>query len=368
MDYVVLDFEWNQSNNGKEPEAREIPFEIIDIGAVKLNSLREITKEYNQLVKPGVYHQMHKITGSLIHLHMKDLEKGRPFTEVIKEFLNWCGEGFIYCTWGPLDLYEMQRNMRYYHMEPLSHAPIRFLDVQKLFAIAYEIEAVGGYSQNIIRIQLAVGLPPAHYGAQCEMFTKYFTNRGAVKFEFKGRSYSIYIEKALCFPQSYAAASTILSSIRTIPKALILDLGGFTADYLRIQNGAGDLSVCDSLENGIISFYNKVISRISSDQDILLEESEIDAILEGKVGHVPPAVASAVEQQAQDFINDLFSTLRERGLELKSGVVVFVGGGSIRLRRQIEASGKVGKALFVDDIQANAKGFEKLYQYTVNGR
>ena len=28
-----------------------------------------------------------------------------------------------------------------------------------LFAIAYEIEAVGGYSQNIIRIQLAVGLP-----------------------------------------------------------------------------------------------------------------------------------------------------------------------------------------------------------------
>ncbi|GFI45319.1 DNA polymerase III PolC-type [Lachnospiraceae bacterium] len=138
MDYVVLDFEWNQSNNGKEPEAREIPFEIIDIGAVKLNSLREITKEYNQLVKPGVYHQMHKITGSLIHLHMKDLEKGRPFTEVIKEFLNWCGEGFIYCTWGPLDLYEMQRNMRYYHMEPLSHAPIRFLDVQKLFAIAYE--------------------------------------------------------------------------------------------------------------------------------------------------------------------------------------------------------------------------------------
>ena len=55
-------------------------------------------------------------------------------------------------------------------------------------------------------------------------------------------------------------------------------------------------------------------------------------------------------------------------MELKSGVVVFVGGGSIRLRRQIEASGKVGKALFVDDIQANAKGFEKLYQYTVNGR
>ena len=71
---------------------------------------------------------------------------------------------------------------------------------------------------------------------------------------------------------------------------------------------------------------------------------------------------------AQDFINDLFSTLRERGLELKSGVVVFVGGGSIRLRRQIEQSGKVGQPLFVEDIQANVKGFEKLYQYAANGR
>ncbi len=237
-----------------------------------------------------------------------------------------------------------------------------------LFAIAYEIEAVGGYSQNVMRIQLAVGLPPAHYGAQYEAFTKYFTDRSIVKFEYKNRPYAIYIDKVLCFPQSYAAASTILSSIRTIPKALVLDLGGFTADYLRIQNGAGDLSVCDSLEKGIISLYNKVISRVNSEQDMLLEETEIDAILEGRTAHVPPAVVETVEQMAQDFINDLFSTLRERGLELKSGVVVFVGGGSIRLRRQIEQSGKVGQPLFVEDIQANVKGFEKLYQYAANGR
>ena len=237
-----------------------------------------------------------------------------------------------------------------------------------LFAIAYEIEAMGGYSQNVMRIQLAVGLPPAHYGAQCDAFTKYFTDRGIVKFTFKNRTYSIYIDKALCFPQSYAAASTVLSSIRTIPKALVLDLGGFTADYLRIQNGAGDLSVCDSLENGIISFYNTVISRVNAEQDMLLEEAEIDAILEGRTVHVPPAVVNSVEQLAQEFINDLFSTLRERGLELKSGVVVFVGGGSIRLRSQIEASGKVGQSLFVEDIKANVHGFEKLYQYTTDGR
>lgn len=75
-----------------------------------------------------------------------------------------------------------------------------------------------------------------------------------------------------------------------------------------------------------------------------------------------------VERQAQAFVNDLFSTLRERGLELKSGVVVFMGGGSILLRRQIEASGKVTNPIFVDDIRANAKGFELLYRLTEESR
>lgn len=237
-----------------------------------------------------------------------------------------------------------------------------------LFAIAYEIEAMNAYSSNLMRIELSVGLPPAHYGAQCENFTKYFTDRGAVKFEFKNRTYAIYIEKALCFPQSYAAAVTILKSLRSKPKALIVDQGGMTTDFLLLKDGVGDLSVCDSLENGVITLYNRVKSKVNGELDMLLEESEIDAILMGRTEHVPAEVAELVEQQAQSFINDLFSTLRERGLELKSGTVVFVGGGSILLRRQIEASGKVGNPLFVEKIQANAEGYEILYQCASGGR
>lgn len=138
MNYIVVDLEWNQSNTGEEPEVKEIPFEIIDIGAVKLNNKRVMVDEFNQLVKPAVYHRMHKITGDLIHLHMRDLQNGRPFAEVMEEFLTWCGKDYIFCTWGPMDLLELQRNMHYYHMPPLNDKPIRFLDVQKLFSIAYE--------------------------------------------------------------------------------------------------------------------------------------------------------------------------------------------------------------------------------------
>ena len=240
--------------------------------------------------------------------------------------------------------------------------------ILSLFAIAYEIEAQGAYSSNVMRIQLAVGLPPAHYGAQHKAFTSYFTGRGAVQFEYQKRTYSIYIEKAMCFPQSYAAAVTILKSLRDKPKALIVDQGGMTTDFLLLKDGVGDLSVCDSLEHGVITLYNKIKSKVSAELDILMEESEIDAILTGRTEHVSAKVVEVVEQQAQAFVNDLFSTLRERGLELKSGTVVFVGDGAILLRRQIEVSGKIGNPLFVEDIQAYVKGYEMLYQIAAGGR
>ncbi len=138
MNYIVFDLEWNQSNTGEEPEVKDIPFEIIDIGAIKLDSHRVMVDEFNHLVKPTVYLHMHKMTSKIIHLHMQDLQKGRPFKIVMEEFLAWCKEDYVFCTWGPLDLFELQRNMRFYDMKPLSEIPIRFLDVQKLFSIAYE--------------------------------------------------------------------------------------------------------------------------------------------------------------------------------------------------------------------------------------
>ena len=79
-----------------------------------------------------------------------------------------------------------------------------------LFALAGEIEARGAYSSEVQRIQLAVGLPPAHFGAQVERFTQYFGQRGMVEFEVQGKPYSIYIEDVACFPQAYAAAATML--------------------------------------------------------------------------------------------------------------------------------------------------------------
>ena len=100
---------------------------------------------------------------------------------------------------------------------------------------------------------------------------------------------------------------------------------------------------------------------------MLLDESDIDAILKEIPTEYDESVIRIVQEQAQLFINDLFGKLRERMIDLRSGKVVFVGGGSILLRKQIEVSGKIGTPIFVDEISANTKGYELLFKAACMG-
>ena len=130
-----------------------------------------------------------------------------------------------------------------------------------LFAIAHEIEAMGQYSGSLMRVQLAVGLPPAHFGVQARRFINYFNGRGAVAFQFKGKPYAIFIENTACFPQSFSAAAATVKNLASFPRALVVDIGGFTADYVRLRNGVPDMAACDSLENGVILLYNRICAK-----------------------------------------------------------------------------------------------------------
>lgn len=124
-----------------------------------------------------------------------------------------------------------------------------------LFAIAYEINAAGRYAPDqLMDIQLAVGLPPAHYGTQYKRFAQYFLDRGMIGFEFNGKVYSICITEAICFPQALAATAPVFKQLQlgTVAKAIVIDIGGFTADYLSLRYGAADWASCDSLEMALL--------------------------------------------------------------------------------------------------------------------
>lgn len=136
--YIVFDLEWNQSSAGKEASLEHLPFEIFEIGAVKLNEKLEKVSEFHRLIRPCVYRQMHYIISEVTHVSMEELERsGKPFRQVMEEFIAWCGEDYIFCTWGSMDLMELQRNMVYHGMEIPFARPLLFYDVQKLYSLLY---------------------------------------------------------------------------------------------------------------------------------------------------------------------------------------------------------------------------------------
>ncbi|MFI3176843.1 MAG: 3'-5' exonuclease [Eubacteriales bacterium] len=138
MKVIVFDLEWNQAVRGKKDTVKDIPFEIIEIGAVKLNKRKEIIDEFDELVKPVVYKELHFIIKKMIHIKPLELKNGKLFQDVVGAFLQWSGRNCTFATWGPLDLLELQRNMEFYHVKPIARKPFCFIDVQKLFSICYE--------------------------------------------------------------------------------------------------------------------------------------------------------------------------------------------------------------------------------------
>lgn len=137
MNYIVMDLEWNMGS--RKEELKMMPFEIIEIGAVKLDDDMNETGRFSRLIRPRVYRNMHRINGSIVHISDRDLKDAESFEEVYSAFLVFCKEStsdvgeYIFCTWGDTDLTELQRNINYFDCLPLGDGPIEYLDVQKLF-------------------------------------------------------------------------------------------------------------------------------------------------------------------------------------------------------------------------------------------
>ncbi len=134
--YIIFDLEWNQAQKGEE--LKDMPFEIIEIGALMLDENKEELSSFSRLVKPREYRVMHHLNEKIVHISMKDLEFEDDFETVFDDFRQWCDldNDTILCTWGDMDLTELQKNIRHFGLPAISDGPLPFLDIQKLFSIS----------------------------------------------------------------------------------------------------------------------------------------------------------------------------------------------------------------------------------------
>ncbi len=138
MNYIVMDLEWNQGKSELDEDKKRIPFEIIEIGAVKLNKDRKCIEKFQRVIKPNIYLEIFPVTKDLVQIDSKELEEGVSFVYAVHEFFEWCGSDFSFCTWGNMDLVELQRNMEYYGITNYLTKAFHYYDVQKIFSLEVE--------------------------------------------------------------------------------------------------------------------------------------------------------------------------------------------------------------------------------------
>lgn len=239
--------------------------------------------------------------------------------------------------------------------------------ILSLFAIAKEMENIG-YYQPVERIQLAVGLPPEHFGVLKDKFARYFQKDGIIKFVYRDRPYSILIDRVMVFPQAYAAVVPQSSLIVNTLRVFIIDIGGYTTDVLLLKNGKPDLQFCRSLETGIITMNNEIVRKVGAQHDMKIEDEHISAVLQGRETILPEDVKDTIRGATKLHAQDILNQLRELQVDLRSNPAIFIGGGSILLKPFLETSPLVAKANFVESPNANALGYEMLGRKTLSLR
>lgn len=237
--------------------------------------------------------------------------------------------------------------------------------ILSLFAIAKELEKRGKYVP-MEKIQLAVGLPPEHYGLLRDRFGEYFKNRGLVEFVYGGKPYRIFIDRVMVFPQAYAAVVPKSSLIVKTVRLFVIDIGGYTTDVLLLRNGKPDLQFCRSLETGIITMNNEIVRKVGALHDMRIEDEHISAVLGGQEIILPEEIKATIREEAGHHAKEILDQLRELQVDLRANPAIFIGGGSIRLKPFLEQSPLVVQADFIEDCHANAIGYEMLAESQLN--
>lgn len=134
MNYIIYDLEFNQEDpNNKEKNTShnsKLLFEIIQIGAIKVDEYFKVIDKFNALVKPSVYKTLHPYVENLTKISMDEVYLSKTFPEVFDDFVNFIGsDNPILCVWGATDIKELIKNIKF-HKLPIELIPKDYIDIQ----------------------------------------------------------------------------------------------------------------------------------------------------------------------------------------------------------------------------------------------
>lgn len=134
MNYIVFDLEFNQDYSAIKGNKNRIPskcpFEIIQIGAIKLDENLQTIGSLDRLIKPEIFTDLNPFVEEITGITMEQLNTARTFKEVYMELAELLkSERTILCVWGAADIKELFRNIEYHELD-MSVVPKEYINLQ----------------------------------------------------------------------------------------------------------------------------------------------------------------------------------------------------------------------------------------------
>lgn len=178
ISYIIFDLEFNQSSEDKEH--RVLNFEIIQIGAIKMDEHFNIIDKFNKLVKPSVNLQLHPYVKSLVNIDEVNLNNSKKFPEVFNEFLEFLDDNSIFVVWGKDDIKVLLNNANFHNLQ-CELLPKMYIDIQnygnKYFKVRKGLKIGLKKAVELLKINSTDNFHDAFYDAFCtaEVFKKLYS-------------------------------------------------------------------------------------------------------------------------------------------------------------------------------------------------
>jgi len=115
MYFIIFDLEFNQdvsSLQNFDRERSQYPFEIIQIGAIKLDQELKTIGTFNRYVMPTFYTRINPFVTELTGITTEQLQIEEPFPAIYKAYTEFIdGPDTIFCIWGMSDIQGLIKNI-----------------------------------------------------------------------------------------------------------------------------------------------------------------------------------------------------------------------------------------------------------------
>jgi 3'-5' exoribonuclease 1 len=132
FNYIIFDLELN-SKAFKSSR----PNEIIEIGAVKLDSCLQNMGVFQSYVRPKVFRKLFPVIKRKTKIKQGDINDAPTFKEVLRSFKEWIGKDYVLCSWGHDDIHHLKANCEFNRRG--TKWLNNHIDIQKQFSKLYNL-------------------------------------------------------------------------------------------------------------------------------------------------------------------------------------------------------------------------------------